>query len=58
MKSGQSAIISSVASELPALVLIDSVVRLLPECLGRDSAQQDSFMDGLLVVALYASGDI
>jgi len=35
--------------ELPALVLIDSVVRLLPGVLGdEDSAQQDSYMDGLL----------
>ncbi len=35
--------------ELPALVLIDSVVRLLPGVLGdADSAEQDSYMDGLL----------
>ena len=35
--------------ELPALVLIDTVVRLLPGVLGDDaSAQQDSFVDGLL----------
>ena len=35
--------------ELPALVLIDAVTRLLPGALGdADSAQQDSFMDGLL----------
>jgi tRNA (guanine37-N1)-methyltransferase len=35
--------------ELPALVLIDAVVRLLPGVLGDDeSAQQDSFMAGLL----------
>ena len=35
--------------ELPALVLIDAVTRLLPDALGdADSAQQDSFMDGLL----------
>ena len=35
--------------ELPALVLIDTVVRLLPGVLGDDeSAQQDSFVRGLL----------
>lgn len=35
--------------ELPAMLLIDAVVRLLPGALGhKDSAQQDSFMDGLL----------
>ena len=35
--------------ELPALVVMDSVVRLLPGVLGDDeSAQQDSFMQGLL----------
>jgi len=35
--------------ELPAMLLIDAVVRLLPGTLGHDeSAQQDSFMNGLL----------
>jgi len=35
--------------ELPTLVLIDGIVRLLPGVLGDgDSAQQDSYMDGLL----------
>jgi tRNA (guanine37-N1)-methyltransferase len=35
--------------ELPALVLMDSVIRLLPGVLGDvDSAEQDSYMDGLL----------
>ena len=35
--------------ELPALIVIDAVTRLLPGALGdSDSAQQDSFMDGLL----------
>jgi tRNA (guanine37-N1)-methyltransferase len=35
--------------ELPALVLFDAVVRLLPGVLGDDaSAQQDSYMEGLL----------
>jgi tRNA (guanine37-N1)-methyltransferase len=35
--------------ELPALLVMDAVTRLLPGALGdADSAQQDSFMDGLL----------
>jgi tRNA (guanine37-N1)-methyltransferase len=35
--------------ELPALVLMDAVIRLLPGVLGdADSAEQDSFSDGLL----------
>jgi tRNA (guanine37-N1)-methyltransferase len=35
--------------ELPAMVLMDTVVRLLPGVLGHaDSAEQDSFVDGLL----------
>ena len=35
--------------ELPALIVIDAVTRLLPGALGdADSAQHDSFMDGLL----------
>jgi len=35
--------------ELPAMVLIDALLRLLPGALGDDqSAQQDSFTDGLL----------
>lgn len=35
--------------ELPAMVVIDAVVRLLPGALGHaDSARQDSHMDGLL----------
>jgi tRNA (guanine37-N1)-methyltransferase len=35
--------------ELPALVLIDTIVRLLPGVLGdAESAQQDSFVAGLL----------
>ena len=35
--------------ELPAMVLIDAVTRLLPGALGHDqSAQQDSFTEGLL----------
>jgi tRNA (guanine37-N1)-methyltransferase len=35
--------------ELPALVIMDAVTRLLPGALGdADSAQEDSFMDGLL----------
>lgn len=35
--------------ELPAMVLVDAMVRLLPGALGHaDSAQQDSFSEGLL----------
>ena len=35
--------------EMPALILIDAVARMLPDVLGdADSAQQDSFMEGLL----------
>jgi tRNA (guanine37-N1)-methyltransferase len=35
--------------ELPAMVVLDAVIRLLPGVLGdADSALQDSFMDGLL----------
>jgi tRNA (guanine37-N1)-methyltransferase len=35
--------------ELPALIVMDAVMRLLPGALGdADSAQEDSFMDGLL----------
>jgi tRNA (guanine37-N1)-methyltransferase len=35
--------------ELPAMVVIDSMIRLLPGALGRaESAEQDSFSDGLL----------
>lgn len=35
--------------ELPAMMLMDGVIRLLPEALGHDqSAEQDSFADGLL----------
>jgi tRNA (guanine37-N1)-methyltransferase len=35
--------------ELPALILIDAITRLLPDVLGHaDSAQHDSFMNGLL----------
>jgi tRNA (guanine37-N1)-methyltransferase len=35
--------------ELPALVMLDAVARLMPGALGdEDSAAQDSFMDGLL----------
>jgi tRNA (guanine37-N1)-methyltransferase len=35
--------------ELPAMVVLDSIIRLLPDVLGDEqSAQQDSFVDGLL----------
>lgn len=40
--------------ELPALVLIDTLVRLLPGVLGDEtSALSDSFMDGLLAPPVY-----
>ena len=40
--------------ELPAMVLIDSVVRLMPGVLGDcESALTDSFMDGLLEAPIY-----
>ena len=46
--------------ELPALVLIDAVVRLLPGVLGDDeSAQQDSFVDrAARLAALHAAGSV
>lgn len=35
--------------ELPAMVMVDAIARLLPDSLGNsESAQQDSFVDGLL----------
>jgi tRNA (guanine37-N1)-methyltransferase len=35
--------------ELPAMAMMDSIIRLLPGALGHaDSAEQDSFTDGLL----------
>jgi tRNA (guanine37-N1)-methyltransferase len=40
--------------ELPAMVVIDSIVRLLPDVLGdQDSAKSDSFENGLLDCAYY-----
>lgn len=40
--------------ELPAMVIIDSVIRLLPDALGdEDSAANDSFSDGLLEYPQY-----
>lgn len=45
--------------ELPAMVLIDTVVRFLPEALGHEqSAEQDSFSDGLLDCPHYARPDV
>lgn len=45
--------------ELAAMVLIDGVVRLLPEVLGaEDSAQQDSFVNGLLDYPHYTRPEI
>ena len=45
--------------ELAAMVVIDSVVRLLPGTLGHaDSAQQDSFTDGLLDCPHYTRPEV
>ncbi len=45
--------------ELPAMVLIDTVVRFLPDALGHEqSAEQDSFSDGLLDCPHYARPDL
>jgi tRNA (guanine37-N1)-methyltransferase len=45
--------------ELPAMVLVDAVTRLLPGVLGdEDSAQQDSFMDGLLDYPHYTRPEV
>ena len=45
--------------ELPALVLMDSVIRLLPGVLGAaDSAEQDSFTDGLLDCPHYTRPEV
>jgi len=40
--------------ELPAMMLMDALIRLIPGALGHDqSAEQDSFADGLLDCPLY-----
>ncbi|MES9868435.1 MAG: tRNA (guanosine(37)-N1)-methyltransferase TrmD [Sedimenticola sp.] len=45
--------------ELPALVLMDSVIRLIPGVLGAaDSAEQDSFTDGLLDCPHYTRPEV
>lgn len=45
--------------ELPALVVIDAITRLLPGALGdADSAQEDSFMDGLLDYPHYTRPEV
>jgi tRNA (guanine37-N1)-methyltransferase len=45
--------------ELAAMVMIDSVTRLLPGALGdEDSAEQDSFVDGLLDCAHYTRPEV
>ena len=45
--------------ELPALVLMDSVIRLVPGVLGAaDSAEQDSYMDGLLDCPHYTRPEV
>ena len=45
--------------ELAAMVMIDAITRLLPGALGHeDSAQQDSFMDGLLDYPHYTRPEV
>lgn len=45
--------------ELPAMVLMDSVIRRLPNVMGDDaSAEQDSFVDGLLDCPHYTKPDV
>ncbi|MCK5918014.1 MAG: tRNA (guanosine(37)-N1)-methyltransferase TrmD [Cocleimonas sp.] len=45
--------------ELGAMVLIDSITRLLPDVLGhKDSAEQDSFSDGLLDCPHYTRPEV
>ncbi|WP_029135083.1 tRNA (guanosine(37)-N1)-methyltransferase TrmD [Sedimenticola selenatireducens] len=45
--------------ELPALVLMDAVIRLIPGVLGdKDSAEQDSFVDGLLDCPHYTRPEV
>ena len=44
--------------ELPAMVMMDTIIRLLPGVLGHaDSALQDSYMDGLLDFPQYTRPD-
>ena len=46
-------------SELPAMVLIDAVTRVLPDALGHaESAKQDSFSSGLLDFPQYARPEV
>ncbi len=45
--------------ELPAMVLVDAVTRLLPGALGHaDSAEEDSFTDGLLDCPHYTRPEV
>jgi len=45
--------------ELPAMVMVDAIARLLPESLGNaESAQQDSFVDGLLDYPHYTRPEV
>jgi tRNA (guanine37-N1)-methyltransferase len=45
--------------ELPAMVLMDAVFRLIPEVLGhKDSAEEDSFSDGLLDCPHYTRPEV
>jgi tRNA (guanine37-N1)-methyltransferase len=39
--------------EIPAMVLVDSIVRLLPEVIKEESFQEDSFSNGLLDYPTY-----
>lgn len=45
--------------ELPAMVMIDAIARLLPDSLGNsESAEQDSFVDGLLDCPHYTRPEV
>jgi tRNA (guanine37-N1)-methyltransferase len=45
--------------ELPAMVLIDAMIRILPNALGHaESAKQDSFSSGLLDFPQYARPEV
>ena len=45
--------------ELPALVVIDAVIRLLPGAIDDASTDEESFADGLArISAVHAAGDV
>jgi tRNA (guanine37-N1)-methyltransferase len=45
--------------ELPAMIMIDAIARLLPGVLGHpDSAEEDSFVDGLLDCPHYTRPEV